>query len=384
MRNLIAGTLLLALNSTLPLAAETPATKPNTLTPKEIADGWILLFEGETTFGWRIDKGEMKVEDGTLKLGGKQETHVHLDFGFFELSWEWRWEGEKAPSRVVRATKADESPAGSEGEFDQHRKGKKGQWIAEQWRIAADPKVAAASDKKFDTTPDGGMTIQSTMSFAPDRHIRATIIVPAGTSLWLRGVKLRSHGLKSIFNGKDLAGWKEAPNRKSKFTVNNKGELNVKDGPGDLQTEGQWDDFILQFDCISNGKHLNSGLFFRCIPGQYQQGYEAQIRNEWKDDDRTKPVDFGTGAIYRRQAARKVVSTDGEWFTMTIVARGNRLCTWVNGYQVTDFIDERPANDNARNGSKTGKGALSIQGHDPTTDLSFRNFRIAELARGPK
>ena len=56
-----------------------------------------------------------------------------------------------------------------------------------------------------------------------------------------------------------------------------------------------------------NGKALNSGIFFRCIPGQYQNGYEAQIQNGFKDDDRTKPVDFGTGAIYRRVPARKVV-----------------------------------------------------------------------------
>lgn len=27
----------------------------NTLTPKEIADGWILLFDGKTTFGWKIE-----------------------------------------------------------------------------------------------------------------------------------------------------------------------------------------------------------------------------------------------------------------------------------------------------------------------------------------
>ena len=33
-------------------AADAPA-KPNTLTPDEITDGWILLWDGETTFGWR-------------------------------------------------------------------------------------------------------------------------------------------------------------------------------------------------------------------------------------------------------------------------------------------------------------------------------------------
>ena len=70
----------------------------------------------------------------------------------------------------------------------------------------------------------------------------------------------------------------------------------------------------------ATARHLNSGIFFRCIPDQYQNGYEAQIQNGFKDDDRTKPTDFGTGAIYRRVPARKVVSNDNEWFTMTVVA----------------------------------------------------------------
>src|SRR6476659_8337692 len=33
----------------LPAFAE---DKPNSLTPREIADGWMLLFDGESTFGW--------------------------------------------------------------------------------------------------------------------------------------------------------------------------------------------------------------------------------------------------------------------------------------------------------------------------------------------
>jgi hypothetical protein len=201
----------------------------------------------------------------------------------------------------------------------------------------------------------------------------------------LRNIKLKPLNLTSIFNGKDLAGWTrftaDEKRAKSKFTVTPEGWLNVKDGPGDLQTEKQFADFVFQGECISNGKHLNSGIFFRCLPGQYQQGYEMQIRNEWKDGDRTKPVDFGTGAIYRRQAARKVVSNDGEWFAMTLIAHGRHIATWINGYPVVDWSDSRPENNNARDGAKLGAGPLSIQGHDPTTDLSFRNLRVAELKR---
>jgi hypothetical protein len=73
------------------------------------------------------------------------------------------------------------------------------------------------------------------------------------------------------------------------------------------------------------------------------------------------------------------MSKDGEWFSMTIIAHGNHLATWVNGVQVADWYNNRPASDNARNGCKLTAGHISIQGHDPTTNLSFRNIRIVEL-----
>ena len=80
--------------------AEEP--KPNTLTPKEIANGWMLLFDGETTFGWRIE-GEGKVENGALVLGGAKatvaETSTTLDWQrAMAVSMETRWEGKESPT----------------------------------------------------------------------------------------------------------------------------------------------------------------------------------------------------------------------------------------------------------------------------------------------
>jgi Domain of Unknown Function (DUF1080) len=320
--------------------------KPNTLTPDEAAGGLILLFDGSSTFGWEKD-GDVEVRDGMLVVGGEKATTL-------------------VPTTPFRFFYA---------EFEVSRDGK-------EWTTG-----------KLDRFPTGvggyGVTM-TTRGLPPGfevrlkNNIQLEFAVTAKTQVYLRSARLLPNKMDSLFNGKDLTGWRQFQPTKdkkvsSKFSVTKEGWLNVKDGPGDLQTEGQWADFVAQFECISNGKHLNSGLFFRCIPDQYQQGYEAQIRNEWEGDDRTKPVDFGTGAIYRRQKARKVVSTDGEWFTMTVAAHGRHIATWVNGYQVTDWTDDRKENDNARNGFKKGKGALSIQGHDPTTDLSFRNIRIQSL-----
>src|SRR5439155_23270184 len=105
----------------------------------------------------------------------------------------------------------------------------------------------------------------------------------ADTVLMVRNVKLRPLNTVSLFNGKDLAGWKEFPGKKSKFAVVDDA-INVKDGPGDLQTVGKYKDFILQLECKSNGKHLNSGIFFRCRENEYQNGYEAQIFNKFSKE----------------------------------------------------------------------------------------------------
>ena len=137
----------------------------------------------------------------------------------------------------------------------------------------------------------------------------------------------------------------------------------------------------MRFECISHAPSLNSGLFFRCIPGELTNGYECQVHNGFKNGDRTQPIDCGTGGIYRRINARLIVPNDKEWFTTTLVADGPQIAVWVNGYQVTDWTDDRAPSDNPRNGLRTAAGTLQIQGHDPTTDLSFRNLRAKELAK---
>ena len=196
-----------------------------------------------------------------------------------------------------------------------------------------------------------------------------------------RNVYLRPLSTTPLFNGKDLAGWRVVPGSLSKFTVSN-GTINVHDGSGFLETESTWKDFVMQAEIRTNGKNLNSGIFFRALQGTEEKpsnGYEAQVQNGFEQNDRTKPVDFGTGAIYRRVKARRVVSNDFEWFTMTVAATGPHVGVWVDGEQVTDWTDERAPNDNPREGLCTKAGRFSLQGHDLTTDLSFRKLRAVEL-----
>src|ERR1700752_3076502 len=87
MRRILAPILLIAI--ALPCQAQGEKDKPNTLTAKEIADGWILLFDGETTFGWKFPtQVEAKVSGGMLELAGAVETRAK--FESFELRFEYK------------------------------------------------------------------------------------------------------------------------------------------------------------------------------------------------------------------------------------------------------------------------------------------------------
>jgi hypothetical protein len=77
-------------------AAAAPAT--NQLTDQEKAAGWKLLFDGQTTEGWRTFKKQTfpakgwVVQDGWLHCLGKGGGDIISDteFGDFELQWEWK------------------------------------------------------------------------------------------------------------------------------------------------------------------------------------------------------------------------------------------------------------------------------------------------------
>ena len=352
--------------------------KPNTLTQKEIEEGWILLFDGETTFGWKVE-GEVQVENSTLKLGGTKKSVLTTTaaFGPCKIEFEYDLDGAATHSLSGRPRAFPASPGTLRRRMQMSIEASSDCLFSGSHKEVGGGDAIVFSGARV---PKGLPTVQPATS-------QISFAVNAESKLKLKSIKLKPIETNSLFNAKDLAGWKvfvDPKRNKSQWTVTREGWLNVKNGPGDLQTEKKYDDFILQFDCISNGKALNSGIFFRCMPDQYQNGYEAQIQNGFKDNDRTKPADFGTGAIYRRIAARKVVPNDNEWFTMTVLAHGKHIATWVNGYQTVDWTDDRKENDNPRNGYRAAAGHISIQGHDPTTDLSFRNIRIVELKEEKK
>ncbi len=92
--------LIVALLCVSPISAQAP----NTLTAKEKADGWKLLFDGSTTTGWRSARGGgfpatgWAVQDGTLHVtetGGEEAGNggdivTDRTYGNFELSVDFK------------------------------------------------------------------------------------------------------------------------------------------------------------------------------------------------------------------------------------------------------------------------------------------------------
>lgn len=368
-------------------AAERPGSQ---LTDEQLADGWIQLFDGHSLFGWKqAVEADWRVVDGTIVVteGDVGLLHTTTQFGDYVLHVEFR-SAEGTNSGVFLHT----SPRPTNPTIDCYELNIADEGVSPftTGSLVGRKKVEGAHDsddwQTFEITVRGGridvkLDGEQVLSYTDPRPLRRGHIGLQHNQgkVRFRNIRLKPLGIESIFNGMDLAGWRGHPESKSEFTVTDEGWLNVRDGRGLLETKATYGDFVLQLECISHAPRLNSGIFFRCIPGDFMMGYESQIHNGFEDGDRTRPADCGTGGIFRRQDARRVVADDGQWFHKTLIATGAHMAVWVDGYQVSDWTDTREADPNPRRGLRTEPGTIQIQGHDPTTNLSFRNLRIVEL-----
>ncbi|MFV1967063.1 MAG: DUF1080 domain-containing protein [Pirellulaceae bacterium] len=373
--------------------AETPqegklTESPEPLTEEELAEGWIALFDGHTLFGWQPQtEANWRVEDGAIVVdrGDKGLLCSTTQFADYILKLEFRSAAGTNSGIFLHTPLRDEVPdqncyelniAGRDNPFPTgslvNRAKAEGVFESDDWQAYEVTLEGAHVTVQLD-----GETILEYTDPKPLRRGHIGLQLNRG-KVEFRNIQLKPLGLPHVFNGKDLTGWKEYPEMASRFTVTEKGWLNVKHGRGQLETEKTYGDFVLQLECITHAPALNSGIFFRCIPGETMNGYESQIHNAFKGEDRTAPVDHGTGGIFRRQPARLVVADDQVWFHNTIIADGPHMAVWVNGCQVSDWTDEREPNENPRRGLRVEPGTIMIQGHDPTTDISFRNIRVAE------
>jgi len=190
-------------------------------------------------------------------------------------------------------------------------------------------------------------------------------------------------GFISLFNGKDLTGWKSTG--KMEVWGAKDGAIFVQGGGGGwLMTEKQYDNFELRLE-YKMSKGANSGVAIRSpLKGDPAYvGMELQLIDDvnWKGLQTWQH----TGSIYNVVPAAKIANRPiGEWNKMRIVARGRYVLVEQNGEKLVDAN----LDDYVKEHGKRHPGLLRTGGHigfqSYNTRVEFRNINLLPLRKSDK
>lgn len=406
--------------------SEAGAGAPNTLSPAEIEAGWELLFDGETTAGWRGYNREAfpdtgwAVIDGALVVGATAtdpdvamggDIVTNESFGDFDLRFEFKlsevansgvfyrvlerdgaaiWYN--APEYQVLHDSAyidmgtmDMNTHLTGDNYDLHASGPKtlhgpGEWNSGRIRIvngSVEHWLNGEKTVEYELGSPGWEELVAASKFAPYPEYGRAASGPIGLqdhgrNVWYRNLKVRRLEPVALFNGRDLEGWTV---HGTELWYVEGSELVCESGPdegyGYLATESTFRDFdlTLEFKQEADG---NSGVFFRSsIEGTRVSGWQAEVA----------PPGLHTGGIYESYGRGWLVQPHpeldgalrmGEWNTMRVRAEGDRIRTWLNGVGMIDLSDE---------GVGDGTGSIALQIHDGGgIKVRWRSLRVVELA----
>jgi hypothetical protein len=175
----------------------------------------------------------------------------------------------------------------------------------------------------------------------------------------------------SLFNGKDLTGWKIYGTEK--WYVD-KGQLVCESGPdkkyGYLATEKFYKNFDLTVEFLqeSNG---NSGVFFRStIEGTKITGWQCEVAPQGHDTGGIYES-YGRGWLKQIEDDKENILKPGKWNKMRLRVVGDRVQTWLNGKPMVDFTDEKIGK---------GTGSIALQIHEGGgIKVRWRNLKIEEI-----
>ena len=168
----------------------------------------------------------------------------------------------------------------------------------------------------------------------------------------------------SLFNGRDLSGWRPSdPNATATWKVENGTLLSPGHGP-DLITDAKFEDFKLhvEFNCAPKS---NSGVYLR---GRY----EVQI----EDDPVPEGPTMRTGSVYGFMAASpEQPRRPGEWQTYDITLVGRVVTVVQNGQTVIDKQEIPGITGGALDSHEGLPGPIYLQGSEDG-HVAFRNITI--------
>ncbi len=173
-------------------------------------------------------------------------------------------------------------------------------------------------------------------------------------------------GWVSLFNGKDLAGWKASEG--VEWTVE-EGTIVTPPKRSHLFTDEEFKNFEYKVDCMTT-PGSNSGLY---IHTKYQDtfpdaGYEVQV-NQTQGD----PVK--SGSLYNVVKLFSTPVKDGEWYTYHISVNGKKITVRINDKVLYEYVEP----EGVTGLRKLSKGSFAIQAHDPKSVARYKNIMVKPL-----
>ena len=176
---------------------------------------------------------------------------------------------------------------------------------------------------------------------------------------------------QSLFNGKDLTGWKIYGTEK--WYVED-GLLVCESGPdkgyGYLATDKFYKDFDLTVEFLQEANG-NSGVFFRStIEGTKISGWQCEVAPSGHDTGGIYES-YGRGWLKQIEEEKENILKPDKWNKLRIKVVGDRVQTWLNGQPMVDFSDEKIGKAN---------GSIALQIHDGGgIKVRWRKMFITEL-----
>ena len=191
-------------------------------------------------------------------------------------------------------------------------------------------------------------------------------------------------GFTTLFNGKDLTGWKLVGKEGRGYVVEN-GLLECpSDGGGNLFTEKEYANFVFRFEFkLEEGSNNGIGIRAPYEGDAAYQGMEIQILDHDAPMYRGKlhPAQYH-GSIYDVVPAKTgFLKPTGQWNSEEIAANGRQIKVTLNGHVIVDAnLDSitDPAVLKKHPGLARSSGHVGFLGHGPAR-VWFRNVRIKEL-----
>ncbi|MDA8744546.1 DUF1080 domain-containing protein [Rubripirellula amarantea] len=354
------------------------------------SEGWIRLFDGYTMFGWEIiGKANWEVKDETIVVSGGESSLLctSMPWQDFELQLQYQSAADADSGVLVRTPIDPNNPSEdcyeinlADGDSDyptgslngRQKSDLSGGELSDGWRT-----LSIRADQATVTVTIDDVEVCRYEDPSPLPGGRIGLQYLTGETKF-RDIQLRPLGLESLLD-ESLSQWTTYPDMPGSFSMTDDGEMHVEGGRTQLETKESYDDFVLLAEYRLAEPEMNSGIFFRCIPGDEMMGYECQLSNQIKDANPLTPADHGTGGFFKRQEARIVAGNPEGYSSVVLLAKGPMMAAWVEGIQVSNWFDDRKPDENPRRGLRTKAGTIMIQGHDPTTDAWIRQLKVANL-----